>query len=258
MQGGPPDLGRGVYWARRIVVALIVLILLVLLVPRACQAFFGPEEAPSSVEPEKSATEEETVGETEGAPVEGGIGEEVSPVEAAQDMYVAEAEAAGIQRDLEAPFDQDYITGAVNQTAPVPSFGAAQPAVHPLPLGQPILPAAPVAAGPILPAAPVAAGPILPAEPVAAGPILPAAPVVAEPTLPAEPVAAEPTFAEPSLLDGALFFEEEPPFFGAMPVSEGTFSEARAAAPEQNNVAESAGGGAVAVAGSVSASAHSS
>jgi hypothetical protein len=96
MQGGPPDLGPGVYWARRIVAALIVLILLVLLVPRACQAFFGPEEEPSSVEPEKSATEEETVGETEGAPVEGGIGEAVSPAEAVQGTHVAEAETAGI------------------------------------------------------------------------------------------------------------------------------------------------------------------
>jgi nicotinate-nucleotide--dimethylbenzimidazole phosphoribosyltransferase len=236
-----------VYWARRIVAALIVLILLVLLVPRACQAFFGPAEEPSSVEPEKSATEEETVGETEGVPVEGGIGEEVSPVEAAQGTYVAEAEVAGIQRAVEAPLGQDYITGAVNQTTPVPSFGAAQPAVQPLPPGPPILATEPVMAGPILPAEPVVAEPTLPAEPV-----------VAEPTLPAEPFAAEPTLpAEPSLLDEALYFEEEPPFFREMPVSEGTFSEARAAAPEQKNVAETAGG-AVAVAGSVSASAHSS
>jgi hypothetical protein len=114
-------------------------------------------------------------------------------------------------------------------------------------------------AGPILPAEPIVAEPILPAEPVTAEPTLPAEPVTAEPTLPAESVAAKPVLpAEPSLLYEPLFFEEEPPFFREMPVSEGTFSEARVAAPEQKNVAESAGGGAVAVAGSVSASAHSS
>jgi hypothetical protein len=248
MHGGPPDPGRGVYLARRIVAAIVVLILLVLLVPRACQAFLGPEEGeePSSVEPQKSATEEEPVGETEGVPpVERATtGEEVSTVEAAQGTYVAEAEVGEIQRDLEAPLEQGYIIAEVNQTAPVPSFGAAQPAVQPLPPGQPILSAEPVVAEPILPAEPIVAEPILPA-----GPVLPAEPVVGQPTLPAEPI----------LLDEPLFFEEEPPFFEETPVSEGTFSrEARAAAPEQKTVAESAGGGAVAVAGSVSASAHSS
>ena len=147
---------------------------------------------------------------------------------------MAEAEVGEIQRDLEAPLGQGYIIGEVNQTAPVPSFGAAQPAVQPLPPGQPILSAEPIVAEPILPAEPG----------------LPAEPVVVQPALPAEPI----------LLDEPLFFEEEPPFVEETPVSEGTFSrEARAAAPEQKTVvAESAGGGAVAVAGSVSASAHSS
>jgi hypothetical protein len=43
--GGP---GRGVYLARRIVAVLVVLVLLALLVPRACQAFTGSEEEPGS------------------------------------------------------------------------------------------------------------------------------------------------------------------------------------------------------------------
>src|SRR5215217_6494275 len=172
MYGHSPDPGRGVYLARRIVAAIVVVLLLVLVVPRAFQAFLGPEEETSSVEPEKSAPQEETIGETEAAPaVEGGTtGEEVSAVEeAAQGTYVAEAEAAEIQRDLQAPQGQGYIIGEVNQTAPaaVPSLGAIQPAVQSLPPRQPISSAEP----------PVVPEPILPAEP----------PVMAEPILPVEP-----------------------------------------------------------------------
>ena len=44
-EGGP---GRGVYLARRMVAVLVVLVLLALLVPRACQAFTGSEEEPGS------------------------------------------------------------------------------------------------------------------------------------------------------------------------------------------------------------------
>jgi hypothetical protein len=65
VHGGPPDPGQGVYSARRIVAVLVALILLV---PRACQALLGPQEEPSSGEPEKSATKEEIVDETEGTP----------------------------------------------------------------------------------------------------------------------------------------------------------------------------------------------
>src|SRR5829696_3142056 len=118
MYGGPPDPGRGVYLARRIVAAIVVVLLLVLVVPRACQAFLGPEEEETGpVESQKSATEEETVGETEAAPVEGGTtGEEVSAVEAVRGTYVAEAEVAEIQRDLQAPLGQGYTIDEVNQT----------------------------------------------------------------------------------------------------------------------------------------------
>jgi hypothetical protein len=40
--------GRRVYVARRIVAALVVLLLLALLVPRACQALTGSEDEPAS------------------------------------------------------------------------------------------------------------------------------------------------------------------------------------------------------------------
>jgi hypothetical protein len=88
-----------VYLARRIVAVLVVLILLVLLVPRACQALLGPQEEPSSGEPEKSATKEEIVDETEGTPaIERATGEEastVSPGEAVPSTDVVdEGEAA--------------------------------------------------------------------------------------------------------------------------------------------------------------------
>ena len=44
--------GRRVYVARRIVAALVVLLLLALLVPRACQALTGSDEEPGSEAPQ--------------------------------------------------------------------------------------------------------------------------------------------------------------------------------------------------------------
>ena len=242
MQGGQEP-GQGVYWARRIVAALVILLLLIFLVPRACQAFFGPEEASNPVAPEKSPTEEETVSETEGTPAEREIGEEVTSDEGVRSTVVVESEEPEAQGDLEAPLDRSYMIGQVNQAAPVPSFGAAQQAIQPLPTGQPILPAEPVVVGPVLPTEPIK-------------PILPAEPVMAEPVLPAEPVIAEPIFfEEPIFLNEPLFFEE-PTFFEEEPVFEGTSSKASAAAPEPDAMADTNGGdggGAVAVAGPVSA-----
>jgi hypothetical protein len=240
MQGGQEP-GRGVYLARRIVAALVILLLLIFLVPRACQAFLGPEEESNPVAPEKSPTEEETVSETEGTPAERDIGEEVGSDESVRSTVVVESEEAETQGDLKAPLDRSYFIGQVNEAAPVPSFGAAQQAIQPLPTGQPILPAEPVVVGPVLPTEQI-------------NPILPAEPVIAEPVLPAELVIMEPIFfEEPIFLNEPLFFEE-PTFFGEEPVFEGTSSAAIAAAPEPDTTADTNGGdGAVAVAGPVSA-----
>ena len=240
MQGGQEP-GRGVYLARRIVAALVILLLLIFLVPRACQAFLGPEEESNPVAPEKSVTEEKTVSETEGTPVEREIGEEVSPSESVRSTVVVESEEAESQEDFEAPLDQSYIIAQVKQAAPVPSFGVAQQAVQPLPTEQPTLPVEPVVVGPVLPTEPIE-------------PILPEEPVIAEPVLPAEPVIAEPIFfEEPIFLNEPLFFEE-PTFFEEKPVFEGTSNEV-ITAHEPDMVVEPNGGGdgTVAVAGPVSA-----
>ena len=61
MQGGREP-GRGVYAARRIVAALVILLLLILLIPRACQALFGPGEAPGPGASGTSITSEDTGG----------------------------------------------------------------------------------------------------------------------------------------------------------------------------------------------------
>src|SRR5829696_3671332 len=59
MQGGQGP-GRGIYIARRIAVVPIFLILLILLVPRACDALLGTREEQSSEAPETAnVTEEE-------------------------------------------------------------------------------------------------------------------------------------------------------------------------------------------------------
>ena len=74
MQGGQGprwsrEPGRGVYAARRIA-ALVILVLLVLLVPRAYQALFGPGEEPGPGAPGRTITSEDTVGGAENTVVE--------------------------------------------------------------------------------------------------------------------------------------------------------------------------------------------
>src|SRR3954451_6405599 len=77
-QGPSGEPGRGVYVVRRIVAALVVLLLLALLVPQACQALLGSGEEPGSRThdtsdvgssdggtDEESTTSEETTGGTE-------------------------------------------------------------------------------------------------------------------------------------------------------------------------------------------------
>src|SRR3712207_5583428 len=99
MQGGPEP-GRGVYLARRIVAALIILLLLIFLVPRACQAFLEPGEESSTVAPEKSVTEEDTTSDTARTPAEREIGEEVSSGQSARSSTViVESEETETQGD---------------------------------------------------------------------------------------------------------------------------------------------------------------
>jgi len=50
--------GRSIYLVRRIMVALIALLLLILLVPRACEALLGTGDEQSTEAPETADVEE--------------------------------------------------------------------------------------------------------------------------------------------------------------------------------------------------------
>src|SRR5215207_9227940 len=96
MQGGQGP-GRGIYIARRISVVLIVFLLLILLVPRACDALLGTREEQSYKAPETATVEEEeTVKEEEAAPVQEEITEreEVAVSESEEEEEEEEEEEA--------------------------------------------------------------------------------------------------------------------------------------------------------------------
>ena len=137
--GGP---GRSVYLARRIVAVLVVLVLLALLVPRACQAFTGSEEEPGSegsqVTEVSGVSEEETATTQEGAggssevadamtvvvrPVPAG-GEETSRAEngGVPSVEVAASPAGAVVAGPEAPF-RNMVDNITNQ-ATLPSTAA--------------------------------------------------------------------------------------------------------------------------------------
>jgi hypothetical protein len=143
MQGGQ-DPGRGVYVVRRIVAVLVILLLLVLLGPRACQAILGPQggsdtgdtEAPeettevaSSAGEEETVPDEETVISTETATEQADIADgretedsmEIAGDESLEAQYIGtELDLVGVAVGLEAP------VGDLTQTAPVPDLGAQQ------------------------------------------------------------------------------------------------------------------------------------
>ncbi len=251
--------GQGVYLARRIVGIIVILVLLVLLVPRACQAFWGPEEEPSSVVPETSATDEDSADDAEEVLAHREVADEVSPDETARSADIGGDEDgenqqglegtvifADLPPGLEAPLDQGAILSDVHEAALVPDVGASQQAVQPLPFAEPSLPAEPA----------VFAEPMLPAEPAVFGePILPAEPVIfGEPILPTELI----TLEEPIFLEEAAFFEgpifwEEPTLFEEGSAVEGSPSDAMAASPMADAGDLVDEGGALAVAGSVAA-----
>src|SRR5919199_3849030 len=160
---GPQEPGRGVYLARRIVALLIILLVLILLVPRACQALLGPGEEKSSgpTAPETSVTEESTTGLTEetarqGSTAGGGetnvevsISETASGAGAGEEESVqaldmqAAADLTGTAVSFEAPItpiSESAITDMnINQPAPLPEVGLQQQeAVQPVTFEEPI------------------------------------------------------------------------------------------------------------------------
>src|SRR5215213_4761238 len=66
MQGGPGP-GRGIYVTRRVLAALVVLLLLVLLVPWACQNLIGSGEQPGSESSETADVDSSDEGGEEAA-----------------------------------------------------------------------------------------------------------------------------------------------------------------------------------------------
>jgi hypothetical protein len=208
MQGGQGP-GRGVYVARRILAALVVLILLVLLVPWACQNFLGSGEGSgtsetadvdSSDDGGEEAAKDQEVDTDEEASTDAGV----EGVDTSRDSDSGETGAEDDQDSDDAEVDEDG--GASNieldSLGFVPSFEAAG-AVEQIP------PAPGPDAGNLQPIAP--AEPVLPVEP----------------TVPVEPVfLAEPAFFEdpflfqdPYLFEDPFYFEdpflfEDEAFFG--------------------------------------------
>jgi len=145
MQGGEPDPGRGVYVARRIVAAFILLLLLVLLVPWACQALF-PERDSGPKAPETAVTDEDTATEQASAPDnssdgggvdEGNTGRATSTLEADENesselpnVEVA-VDLTGVITGLEADASEGGIVDSAPPPAPVPSTDNQQ--VQPIP-----------------------------------------------------------------------------------------------------------------------------
>ena len=237
MQGGREP-GRSVYTVRRILAALIVLLLLVLLVPQACQALLGtgsesgsgaPDTADvdgSGSEEEDAATVEEPADDTELAGQEsteeesaaesgsedehastGANASEDSGEDEDEDVQNVEFDAALAQVDVELDAAVD---GGVNQIAPVP---VGPVPVGPVPVGPvPVVDLAlqqeiqPIALGePVVFEQPIVTQSPVPLEP----PVIPAQPIIEQPILPEEPA----FFGQPIPFEEPVFFEEEPAFF---------------------------------------------
>lgn len=218
MQGGREP-GRGVYTVRRMLAVIIVLLLLVLFVPQACQALLGtgnetgsgaPDTADvdgSSGDEEDAATVEETTGDTEsdeqGSATESsledeqarseGDAREASGEDEEEDVSNVEFDAALAQIDVEL----DAAAGGANEIVPVPVVDLAlQQQSQPIAFGEPVVIEQPIA--------------IQSPVPLEPPPAIPAQPIVQEPILPVEPA----FFGEPIPFEEPIFFEEEPAFFG--------------------------------------------
>src|SRR5215204_3900162 len=120
MQGGQEP-GRGIYIVRRI---LVVLVVLILLVPRACEAILGPGEEQSSEAPETAdVEEEETVTEEEAAPVQ-------------EEITEREEVAVSVSEEEEEEEEEEEATSEV--TREEEGLGAANIQLEAPPVGPPI------------------------------------------------------------------------------------------------------------------------
>jgi hypothetical protein len=243
MQGGREP-GRSVYTVRRILAALIVLLLLVLLVPQACQALLGTGNetgsgAPDTVDvngpsdEEGATTVEESADDTESAERESieeeSATESSSEVEQARSEDDASEASDGDARNVE--FDASLaqadvgldatVAGGADQIAPIPVVDLAfQQQVQPIALGEPVVFQQPIVAENPVPLEP----PVVPTQPIAPEPS------VQEPILPAEPALLGELIPFAQEL---IFFEEDPAFF-----VEPTFLEAEPVFFEEPGVSD--------------------
>jgi hypothetical protein len=263
MQGGQEP-GRGVYVVRRIVAVLVILLLLILFVPRACEAFIGLGEEPGPGAPETGETGDDAAGDKgetadevatgdvesatetkDAAGGEGAEGEAEAPTDAETDEEeggeVAVGDFAEVALDLgaapvglEAPLIGAPI-GGVNQIPPqVPAIGVGnqQPALP----GPPVIPLQ----GPVPLPQPV---PLSGPAPLAAPAALPPGPTPLAAPLSLPPGSPSPFIQEPLFFEEPIFFEE------SIPLEEPLVFETQSAGDAAATPAISDSGGAVALPG---------
>src|ERR687890_1364339 len=202
MQGGPGP-GRGIYVTRRVLAALVVLLLLVLLIPWACQNLIGSGEQPGSESSETADVDTSDEGGEEAAKEEEAATDDESAAERANTARGSDSEP-GSEDDEEGFGDEedggaaDVELDALGSVAGFEAVGSAGQIPPTLDLGatnqlaiQPVAPTEPVFLA--LPPAP-AESPLVPAEPI----------------IPAEPVLFEdpPLFEDPFLFKGGAYFED--------------------------------------------------
>jgi hypothetical protein len=248
MQGGPGP-GRGIYVTRRVLAALVVLLLLVLLVPWACQNLIGSREQPGSESSEtadvdssdegaeEAAKDEEVNTNEEAATDEEAVTDEDSGAERADTVRGSDSET-GSEDDEEGFGDEEdggaseveldplgsvagfEAVGGAGQIPPTLDLGAAnQLAIQPVAPTEPVFLALPPAPAESL----VPVEPIIPAEP----------PLFEDPSLFGDPFPFEgaacfedPFLCEdPFLFGGAVYFEEPPVALEEPPVSFEEFEE---------------------------------
>ncbi len=225
MQGGSGP-GRGIYVTRRVLAALVVLLLLVLLVPWACQNLIGSGEQPGSESSETADVDTSDEGGEEAAKDEEAATDDDSAAERADTARGSDGET-GSEDDEEGFGDEEDggaseveldPLGSVAGLEAVGSAGQIPPTLDPGAANQlaiqPVAPTEPVFLA--LPPAP-AESPLVPAEP-----IIPAEPVLFEdPTLFEDPFLFEGEggayfedpylsylFEDPYLFEGTAYFEE--------------------------------------------------
>ena len=236
MQGGPGP-GRGIYVTRRVLAALVVLLLLVLLVPWACQNLIGSREQPGSESSETADVDSSDEGAEEAAKDEEAVTDEDSGAERADTVRGSDSET-GSGDDEEGFGDEEdggaseveldplgsvagfEAVGGAGQIPPTLDLGAAnQLAIQPVAPTEPVFLALPPAPAESL----VPVEPIIPAEP----------PLFEDPSLFGDPFPFEgaacfedPFLCEdPFLFGGAVYFEEPPVALEEPPVSFEEFEE---------------------------------